>query len=82
MSTDPTGTAPTGTAPTGTARNTPMRVRTVVVGLIAIAISVAVIVSRLTRTHVDGGIVALLVVLTTGAVMVTAGVVSVVRSRR
>jgi uncharacterized membrane protein YhaH (DUF805 family) len=60
----------------------PIRVRTVVVGLVAIAISIAVIVSRLTDTHVDGGIVALLVVLTTGAVMLTTGIVNAVRSRR
>jgi uncharacterized membrane protein YhaH (DUF805 family) len=61
---------------------TPIRVRTVVVGLVAIAISIAVIVSRLTDTHVDGGIVALLVVLTTGAGMLTTGIVNAVRSRR
>lgn len=61
---------------------TPIRVRTVVVGLVAIAISIAVVVSRLTDTHVDGGIVALLVVLTTGAVMLTTGVVNAARSRR
>ncbi len=61
---------------------TPVRVRTVVAGLVALAISLAVIVSRLTNTHVDGGLVALLVVLATGAVMVATGILSAVRSRR
>lgn len=61
---------------------TPVRVPTVVAGLVALAISLAVIVSRLTNTHVDGGLVALLVVLATGAVMVATGILSAVRSRR
>ena len=57
------------------------RVRTVVVGLIALAVSGAVLLSNLTSVSVDGGTVALLVVLATGAALLAEGLVSVRRSR-
>jgi hypothetical protein len=57
----------------------PVRGRTVVFGLVLLALAVAVLVSALTDLHVDAGSVALAVLIGAGALLVVSGIRSATR---
>jgi hypothetical protein len=59
-----------------------VRVRTVVFGLVALAVSVTVLVSTLTSVRVDSGIVTLVVLLGAGAALLGAGIAAAVKESR
>jgi hypothetical protein len=59
-----------------------IRVRTVVFGLVALAVSVSVLVSTLTSVRVDGGVVSLIVLLGAGAALLGAGIAAAVKESR
>jgi hypothetical protein len=59
-----------------------IRVRTVVFGLVALAIAVTVLISTLTSVRVDGGVVSLIVLLGAGAALLGAGIAAAVKESR
>jgi hypothetical protein len=59
-----------------------IRVRTVVFGLVALAVSVSVLVSTLTSVRVDRGVVSLVVLLGAGAALLGAGIAAAVKESR
>jgi hypothetical protein len=74
----PTGLAPYSPAP---ARRTP-RMRTLVLGLVLAAVSATTLVQLLSDVNVDGGAVALGVILVAGVLLVAGGVASAARDTR
>lgn len=57
----------------------PVRARTVVFGLAALAVAVSVLLATLTDVRVNGGAVALAVLIGAGSVLLGAGVLAAVR---
>lgn len=74
-----TPTVDAGTDPVGASERRPVRARTVVLGLAALAVAVSVLVGSLTDVRVNGGAVALAVLIGAGAVLLGAGVLAAVR---
>ena len=60
----------------------PLRVRTVVFGLVMLTISVISLVALLTEVHVDSGVVGLGLLIGAGAALVAGGVAAAVREAK
>ena len=58
-----------------------IHVRTVVLGVVMLVISICTLVSLLTSTRIDAGLITLILLIGAGAALVTAGVTSAVRQR-
>lgn len=58
------------------------RMRTLVLGLVLAAVSVTTLLELLTGVHVDGGAVALAVLIVSGVLLVAGGVVATARDAR
>ncbi len=59
-----------------------IRVRTVVLGLIAMAVSASVLVGSLTRARLDGTLVTLVILIGAGAALLAGGIAAAVREAR
>jgi hypothetical protein len=75
--------ATTGTlAPLPPARSRGLRMRTLVLGLVLLAISVTTTIRLLTDVHVDNGVVLLVLLLAAGALLLGGGVLGATREAR
>lgn len=79
---DPVGAAAVATADTPARTRRPVRVRTVVFGLVLLAISVVSLVALLTDVRVDGGVVGVSLLIGAGIALVTGGVAAAVREAK
>jgi len=77
----PAAQPPAPLAPQDAARRSP-RMRTLVLGLVLAAVSATSLVELLTDVHVDGGAVALAVIIAAGVLLVVGGVASAARDAR
>ena len=59
-----------------------IRVRTVVMGLIAMAVSASVLVGSLTQARLDGALLTLVVLIGAGAALLAGGIAAAVREAR
>ncbi|MBK6871900.1 MAG: hypothetical protein IPJ14_00425 [Kineosporiaceae bacterium] len=85
MSDNPNSTtlSPSGTpTPPPTTSRPPLRMRTVVVGLVALAVSITTLINQLTSIDIPSEAVTLAVLLGAGGLLLASGILAAIREQR